>query len=126
MSALRHVRRTILEKKESLAQSWGMIIHRYYLLGIPFDSYTDHQPLVHMYCGIKEGDTRVERHRLKVQELQYTMKYLPGTENSCDCQSRHPILLSQYSKQLLAYMQIDNDDDLCISKFVTDDLPDVQ
>ena len=24
--------------KESLAQSWGMTIHRYYLLGIPFDS----------------------------------------------------------------------------------------
>ena len=35
-------------EKESLAQSWGMNIHRYYLLGIPFDSYTDHQPLIHI------------------------------------------------------------------------------
>ena len=31
-------------EKKSLAQAWGMTTHRYYLLGIPFESHTDHQP----------------------------------------------------------------------------------
>ena len=110
-------------EKESLAQSWGMNIHRYYLLGIPFDSYTDHQPLIHIYNGNKKGNARIERHRLKVQDFQYTMKYMPGKTNPCDYQSRHPLPLCQYTAQEMDNMVIDLDDDLCISKIVTDDLP---
>ena len=111
-------------EKESLAQSWGMNIHRYYLLGIKFVSYTDHQPLVPIYSGKRKGNARVERHRLKAQGFQYDMQYLPGKENPCDYQSRHPLPLSNYSDKQLAGMVIDNDDELCISKIVTDDLPD--
>ena len=84
-------------QKESLAQAWGMNIHRYYLLGIQFDSYTDHQPLVPIYSGLCRGNARVERHRLKVQGFQYEMKYLPGKENPRDYQSRHPLPLETYS-----------------------------
>ena len=111
-------------EKESLAQSWGMTTHRYYLLGIPFDSYTDHQPLIPIYGGNKTGNARVERHRLKVQGFQYTMKYLPGKSNPCDYPSRHPLPLTSYSKEQLADMVIYDDDELCISRIVTDDLPD--
>ncbi len=111
-------------EKESLAQSWGMNIHRYYLLGIPFDSYTDHQPLIHIYNGKKRDNARIERHRLKVQDFQYIMKYMPGKANPCDYQSRHPLPLGQYTTQEINDMVIDQDDDLCISKIVTDDLPD--
>ena len=111
-------------EKEFLAQSWGMNIHRYYLLGIPFDSYTDHQPLIHIYSGNKKGNARIERHRLKVQDFQYTMKYMPGKTNPCDYQSRHPLPLCQYTTQEMDNIVIDLDDDLCISKIVTDDLPD--
>ena len=68
-------------EKESLGQSWGMNIHRYYLLGIPFDSYTDHQPQIHIYNSNKKGNARIERHRLKVQDFQYTVKY-------CTCPAR--------------------------------------
>jgi hypothetical protein len=57
-----------------------MNIHRHYLLGIPFDSYTDHQPLIHIYNGNKKGNARIERHRLKVQDFQYTMKYIPARQ----------------------------------------------
>ena len=46
--------------------------HRYYRLGIPFVSYTDHQPLIHIYNGNKKGNARIERHCLKVQDFQYT------------------------------------------------------
>ena len=111
-------------EKESLAQAWGMNIHRYYLLGIQFDSYTDHQPLVPIYSGHRRGNARVERHRLKVQGFQYEMKYLPEKENPCDYQSRHPLPLETYSAQQLEDMVIDMDDELCINKIITDDLPD--
>ena len=109
---------------ESLAQTWGMNIHRHYLLGIPFDSYTDHQPLIHIYNGNKKGNARIERHRLKVQDFQYTMKYIPGKTNPCDRPSHHPLPLCQYTTQEMDGMVIDLDDELCISKIVTDDLPD--
>ena len=111
-------------EKESLAQAWGMSIHRYYLLGIQFDSYTDYQPVVPIYSGHRRGNARVERHRLKVQGFQYEMKYLPGKENPFDYQSRHPLPLETYSTQQLEDMVIDMDDELCINKIITDDLPD--
>ena len=43
-------------------------------LGIPFDSYKDHQHFIPIYSGNKTGNARVERHRLKVQGFQYTVK----------------------------------------------------
>ena len=52
------------------------------------------------------------------------MKYLPGKENPCDYQSPHPIPLEQYTQQQLEDMVIDIDDELCIKKIVTDDMPD--
>ena len=36
-------------ERESLAQAWGMETHRYYLLGREFDTYTDHEPLLHIF-----------------------------------------------------------------------------
>ena len=111
-------------EKESLAQAWGMTIHRYYLLGIHFESFTDHQPLIPIYSGRKKGNARVERHRLKVQGFQYDMKYLPGKGNPCDYQSRHPLPLESFTERQLEDMVIDVDDELCINKIITDDLPD--
>ena len=101
-----------------------MTTHRFYLLGIKFKSYTDHQPLIPIYSGNKRGNARVERHRLKVQGFQYDMKYLPGKDNPCDYQSRHSLPLDTFSDRQLDEMLIDRDDELCISKIVTDDLPD--
>ena len=85
-------------------------------LGIPFDSYTDHQPLIPIYSGNKTGNARVERHRLKVQGFQYTMKYLPDKSNPCDYQSLYPLPLTSYFKQQLTDIFIYDGDELCISK----------
>ena len=52
------------------------------------------------------------------------MKYMPGKTNPRDYQSRHPLPLGQYTTKEINDMVIDQDDDLCISKIVTDDLPD--
>ena len=111
-------------EKESLGQAWGMNEHRHYLLGIEFDSYTDHQPLIPIYSGNRRGNARLERHRLRVQGFQYNMKHIPGKNNPCDYPSRHPIPLESYTEKQRESMIIDDDDELCISKLITDDLPD--
>ena len=112
-------------EKESLAQSWGMNMHRYYLLGISFDTYTDHQPLVPIYStSKKQGPIRVEKYRLKVQNFQYNIKYIPGKKNPCDYASRHPVPLANYSEDEIDNMIIDHGDEYCINKIITDDLPD--
>ena len=111
-------------EKESLGQAWGMNEHRHYLLGIEFESYTDHQPLIPIYSANRRGNARIERHRLRVQGFQYIMKHLPGKSNPCDYPSRHPIPLESYTEKQKESMVIDNDDELCISKLITDDLPD--
>jgi hypothetical protein len=111
-------------ERESLAQTWGIQYHRYYLLGIDFDTYTDHEPLLPIYMGKKTGNARVERHRIKIQGFQYTMKHIPGKQIPCDYWSRHPLSLASYTEKELTDMFIDQDDELCISRIVTDDLPD--
>ena len=47
-------------EREFLAQARGMQIHRYYLLGRDFNTYTDHEPLLHIYNGRKKGNVRIE------------------------------------------------------------------
>ena len=113
-------------EKESLAQSWGMNTHWYYLLGIPFDSYTDHQPLIPIYSAShKPAPARVEHHHhLQVQDFQCTMRYIPGKSSPCDYPSRHPIPLADYTASKIAEMVIDQGDELGINKIITDDLPD--
>ena len=111
-------------EKESLAQAWGMNMFRYYLLGIPFESYTDHEPLLSIFGGNKKGNSRVERHRLKVQGFMYTMKYIAGKDNPTDFASRHPQPVSEYTGLEQRNMVMDDDDELCISRIITSDLPD--
>ena len=102
-------------ERESLAQAWGMESHRYYLLGIAFDTYTDHEPLLAIYNGKKKGNARVERHRIRTQGYRYTMKHIPGKENPCDYASRHPDP---------AHSKTDDggDDELSISAIMTENL----
>lgn len=111
-------------ERESLAQSWGMTAHRYYLMGIKFDSYTDHMPLVSIYNNGRYGNARVERHRLQVQGMDYNMKYMVGKDNPCDYASRHPRSLSTFTDKERSRMYIDDGNDLVISAIITSDLPD--
>ena len=111
-------------EKESLAQTWGMNVHRHYLLGIQFDSVTDHKPLLAVYNGKKRGNARVERHKLKTQEFQFKMVHLPGKENPCDYASRHPMPLSSYPAEQLEDMILEHNDEICINAVISDDTPD--
>ena len=111
-------------EKELLAQAWGMNMFRYYLLAIPFESYTDHEPLLSIFGGSKKGNSRVEPHRLKVQGFMYTMKYIAGKDNPTDFASRHRQPVNEYTGSEQHNMVMDDDDELCISRIITSDLPD--
>ena len=111
-------------EKESLAQAWGMHVHRNYLLGIKFDSYTDHKPLLPVYNGVKRGNARVERHKIRTQDLQFKMKHMAGKDNPCDYASRHPRPLSAFTAEERESMIMDLEDEVCINRIIEDNLPD--
>ena len=111
-------------EKESLAQAWGMQVHRNYLLGIKFDSYTDHKPLLPVYNGLKKGNARVERHKLRTQDFQFTMRHVMGKDNPCDYASRHPRPLDGFTREEQEAMILDLEDEICINRIIEDDLPD--
>lgn len=83
--------------RESLAQSWGMKQHRFYLLGRSFVTCCDHKPLLPFYNGTKRPTPRIEKHILTTQDLTYTMKFLPGKQNPTDWNSRHPNKIETWS-----------------------------
>ena len=108
-------------ERESLGQAWGMETHRYYLLGREFDTYTDHEPLLHIYNGKKKGNSRVERHRIKTQGFRYKMKHIKGKLNPCDYASRHPLNIETLDPKKTR--NVDNGQEICISQLLTEDLP---
>ena len=111
-------------EKESLAQAWGMQAHRQYLLGIKFETMTDHKPLLGVFNGSCRGNARVQRHKLKTQEFQYRMTHLPGKQNPCDYASRHPRPLVTYDSQQLDKMLVEHDDEVHVNAVICNDLPD--
>ena len=77
-------------ERESLAQSWSLEQFRYYLVGASFTTWTDHEPLLPIYNNRSRATSkRISQHRDKVQDLEYTMKHMPGKTMPCDYGSRH-------------------------------------
>ena len=77
-------------ERESLAQSWTLEQFRFYLVGAPFTTWTDHDPLLPIFNNRGRATSkRLSQHRDKVQDLEYTMKYMPGKTMPCDYGSRH-------------------------------------
>ena len=72
-------------EQESLAKSWTMEQFRYFLVGAPFTTWTDHEPLLPTYNNRDRATSkRLSQHRDKVQDLEYSMKYMPRKTKPCD------------------------------------------
>ena len=87
-------------ERESLAIQYGCLRNEIYLLGRDFDVITDHKPLVALYNNPRRpGPFRVERMRLKLQGFSFKVLYRAGKLNPADYTSRHPLPLSQCSRE---------------------------
>ena len=76
---------------ESLAKSWGMTHFRHYLVGRPFTSWGDDEPLLAYYNNLtKPGSVSLNKHRQLIQDISFTVKFIKGKENPADYSSRHP------------------------------------
>jgi len=67
-------------EKELLAIDWATKYFRSYLFGRPFEKLSDHKPLVWLN-NIKEPNMKVQRWKIKLNEFDYKIKYLPGKES---------------------------------------------
>lgn len=68
-------------QKELLAVVWSIKYFRPYLYGRKFTILTDHKPLIYLF-GMKDPSTRLLKFRLLLEEYDYDIKYIKGTENN--------------------------------------------
>ena len=104
-------------ERESLAQSWTMEQFRSYLVGAPFTTWTDHEPLLQIY-NIRERSTskRISKHRDKVQDLDYTMRHMKGMEMPCDYGSRHPQSIDHLNRSEQDDLGFDNGNEVYVRR----------
>ena len=77
-------------EREAAAMVSAMIHFRPFLIGQHFELHTDHRPLLAWRNKMPESK-RQARLWVKVQDLDYTIKYIPGEENVlADLMSRPP------------------------------------
>ena len=91
------------------------------MLGRDFDVITDHKPLVTLYNNPRRpGPFRVERMRLKLQGFSFKVVYRTGKLNPADYTSRHPLPLSQCSREEL---KVSAELEAHVNWVVTNDVP---
>jgi hypothetical protein len=67
-------------EKELLAIVWATKYFRSYLFGRKFQILSDHRPLVWLE-NIKEPNMKLQRWKIRLNEFDYQIKYVPGKEN---------------------------------------------
>ncbi len=92
---------------ELLAIAWAAKKTAMFIEGLPrsqLEIWTDHQPLVPIlerYSLPEIENKRLQRLKMKIMHLQYTVKWVKGTENiEADCLSRAPHAKPKFSDQL--------------------------
>jgi hypothetical protein len=79
-----------LERK-ALAVKFGCLKFDHYLSGDPdFTIITDHKPLLGLYKPGSRPPPRIERWALRIQHLNFRLRYEPGPKNAADVFSRQP------------------------------------
>jgi hypothetical protein len=69
-------------EREMLAMIWATKHYRVYLTSVEFDILTDHKPLVHLR-NLKECSPRMIKWRGKLEEFNFRIIYIKGSENTC-------------------------------------------
>ena len=78
-------------EREALAVKFGCLKFDHYLSGDPdFTIITDHKPLLGLYKPGSRPPPRIERWALRIQHLNFRLRYEPGPKNAADVFSRQP------------------------------------
>ena len=86
----REQRYAVIER-EALAIIWGIQKFKMYLIGKEFVVETDHKPLSYLR-NVKNNNGRLMRWSLFLQEFQFKILYIKGSENSmADSLSRNAL-----------------------------------
>ena len=75
---------------EALSVDFALRRFRNYLVGGPtVQIYTDHKPLISIFADRRKGSVRIDRIKLRHQDISYDVMWLPGKKNPADYLSRH-------------------------------------
>ena len=86
---------------EAMAIDFALRRFRYYIVGGPqITVITDHKPLIAIFNNIRTGSTRIQRIKLRSQDINYNVQYQKGCDNMSDYFSRHAIPLEQLSEEI--------------------------
>ncbi|CAB4034110.1 Hypothetical predicted protein, partial [Paramuricea clavata] len=78
-------------EREALAVKFGCLKFDHYLSGDPdFTIITDQKPLLRLYKPGSRPPPRIERWALRIQHLNFRLRYEPGPKNAADVFSRQP------------------------------------
>ena len=79
-------------EREALSVKFGCLKFDHYLSGDPgFAVITDHKPLLGLHRPRSRPSPRIERWALRIQHLNFHMRYEPGAQNAADVLSRQPV-----------------------------------
>lgn len=86
---------------EALAIDFALRRYRYYLIGGPqVTIITDHKPLVSIFTNVRKGSIRIDRIKLRHQDMDYKVEWRKGKENPADYLSRHAIPFKELPKKI--------------------------
>lgn len=93
-------------QKELLAIFWSVKHFRPYLYGRHFKILTDHKPLIYLF-NLTDPSSRLTKFRLGLEEYDFHVEYIKGSENVADCLSRIVITsdeLKSMSEKVISVM----------------------
>ena len=106
-------------ERESLGLSWGIEQFRFYVVGSHFSAWTDHEPLPSIYNNRqKPTSKRIAKHRDTIQDLDFKVGYLRGTDMPCDYGSRHPNPIVHLSSEEQDLLGFDNGREIYVRKII--------
>ena len=85
---------------EAMAVDFGLRRFREYCVGAKaIKVVTDHRPLKAIFANKRLGSIRIDRAKLRHQDIDYKVIWRPGKLNPSDYLSRHPIKASTYYEE---------------------------
>lgn len=86
---------------EALSIDYALRRFRYYLIGGPTTKIiTDHKPLVSIFSNVRKGSIRIDRIKLRHQDIDFEVSWRKGKDNPADYLSRHAVPLDRLPKHI--------------------------